>query len=134
MKMEQTEGSETSAYKIQTPRYYPEESIQHSEHDESLESRIRYRSDNKNNRFNRTISFTGLYIMVPRIHGTITVATLVHCGVGPSLIHDCARIIKYRRMHLLACTTQSLTEYHALQNVFHLYSSKFSEMIVALMY
>jgi len=28
MKMEQTECSETSAYKIQTPGNYPEESIQ----------------------------------------------------------------------------------------------------------
>jgi hypothetical protein len=28
MKMEQTECSETSAYKIQTPRNYPEENIQ----------------------------------------------------------------------------------------------------------
>jgi len=32
LKMEQTECSETSAYKIQTPGNYPEESIQHSEH------------------------------------------------------------------------------------------------------
>jgi hypothetical protein len=32
--MEQTECSETLGYKIQTPNY-PEESIQHSEHDES---------------------------------------------------------------------------------------------------
>ena len=40
MKMEQTECSETSAYKIQTPGNYPEESIQHSEHGESLKSRI----------------------------------------------------------------------------------------------
>jgi hypothetical protein len=39
-KMEQTESSETSAYKIQTLGNYPEESIQHSEHDESLKSRI----------------------------------------------------------------------------------------------
>jgi hypothetical protein len=39
MKMELTECSETSAYKIQTPRNYPEESIQHSEHGESLKSR-----------------------------------------------------------------------------------------------
>jgi len=36
MKMEQC--SETSAYKIQTPGNYPEESIQHSEHGESLKS------------------------------------------------------------------------------------------------
>jgi len=36
MKMEQTECSETSAYKIQTPGNYPEESIQHSEHGKSL--------------------------------------------------------------------------------------------------
>jgi len=39
MKMEQTECSETSAYKIQTPGNYPEESIQHSEHSVSLKSR-----------------------------------------------------------------------------------------------
>jgi len=40
MKMERTVCSETSAYKIQTPGNYPEESIQHSEHGESLKSRI----------------------------------------------------------------------------------------------
>jgi hypothetical protein len=40
MKMEQTECSETSAHKIQTPRNCPEESVQHSEHGESLKSRI----------------------------------------------------------------------------------------------
>jgi len=40
MKMEQTKCSEMSAYKIQTPGNYPEESIQHSEHSESLKSRI----------------------------------------------------------------------------------------------
>jgi hypothetical protein len=39
MKMEQTECSETSAYKIKTLRNYPEGSIQHSEHGESLKSR-----------------------------------------------------------------------------------------------
>jgi hypothetical protein len=37
VKMEQC--SETSTYKIQTPRNYPEKSIQHSEHGESLKSR-----------------------------------------------------------------------------------------------
>ena len=72
--------------------------------------------------------------MVPLIHGTIIVATLMHFWVGPSLIHDCACIVKYRRLYLPACTTQYLIEYHALQNVFHLYSSKFSEMIDVLMY
>ena len=40
MKMEQTECSETSAYKIQTPGNYPEENIQHTEHGVSLKSRI----------------------------------------------------------------------------------------------
>jgi accessory gene regulator protein AgrB len=39
MKMKQTECSETSAYIIQAPGNYPEESIQHSEHGESLKSR-----------------------------------------------------------------------------------------------
>jgi hypothetical protein len=38
--MEQTECSETSAYKLQTPGNYPKESIQHLEHGESLKSRM----------------------------------------------------------------------------------------------
>jgi len=37
--MEQTKYSGTSAYKIQTPGNNPEESIQHLEHGESLQSR-----------------------------------------------------------------------------------------------
>ena len=36
MKIEHTECSETSAYKIQTPGNYPDESTQHSGHGESL--------------------------------------------------------------------------------------------------
>jgi hypothetical protein len=40
MKMEQTECSETSAYKIQTPGNFPKESIQHLEYGENLKSRI----------------------------------------------------------------------------------------------
>jgi len=42
IKMEKTECSETSAYKIHTPGNYPEENIQHTEHGESLKSRIFY--------------------------------------------------------------------------------------------
>jgi hypothetical protein len=38
--MEQTDCSETSAYKIQTPGNYPEEKIQHTEHGESLKFSI----------------------------------------------------------------------------------------------
>jgi hypothetical protein len=38
--MEQTECSETSAFKTQTPGNYPKETIQHSKHGESLKSRI----------------------------------------------------------------------------------------------
>ena len=37
-----TECSETSAYKLQTPGYYPKESIKYTEHGESLKSRIYY--------------------------------------------------------------------------------------------
>jgi len=40
MKMEQTECSETSVYKIQMPGNYPEENIQHTEHGESLKPRL----------------------------------------------------------------------------------------------
>jgi hypothetical protein len=40
IKTEQTECSETSAYKIQRPGNYPKENIQHTEHGENLKSRI----------------------------------------------------------------------------------------------
>jgi len=40
MKMEQTECSEMSACKLQTLGNYPKESIQHTEHGESLKPRI----------------------------------------------------------------------------------------------
>jgi len=45
VKMEQAVFSETSAYKIQTPGNYPGESIQYSEHGESLKSRSVYGFD-----------------------------------------------------------------------------------------
>jgi len=38
------ECSETSAYKIQMPGNYPEENEQHTEHSESLKSRIKMKS------------------------------------------------------------------------------------------
>jgi hypothetical protein len=38
--MDQTEGSEPLAFKLQTPVNHPEESKQHSEHGESFKSRI----------------------------------------------------------------------------------------------
>ena len=41
MKMEQTECSETSSHKIQTPDNHPKARIQHSEHGESLKSSIK---------------------------------------------------------------------------------------------
>ena len=40
MKMEQIECSETSAYINQTPGNHPKENTQHSDHGESLKSRI----------------------------------------------------------------------------------------------
>jgi hypothetical protein len=39
MKMEQTECSKISAYKIQMPGNYPDESIQHSKHSKILKSK-----------------------------------------------------------------------------------------------
>ena len=39
MKVEQRECSETLELKIQTPGNYPEETIQHAEHGESLKSK-----------------------------------------------------------------------------------------------
>jgi len=42
MKMEQTECSETSAYKIQTPGNYPEESIQQVTHVNTCDCSVPY--------------------------------------------------------------------------------------------
>ena len=42
MKMELTECSKTSAYKIQTPGIHTKERIEHSEHGESLKLRVVY--------------------------------------------------------------------------------------------
>jgi hypothetical protein len=42
MKMEQTQCSETLAFKLQTPVNHPEESIRHSEHGESLNQELFY--------------------------------------------------------------------------------------------
>jgi hypothetical protein len=39
--MEPTEGSETSAFKIQTPGKYPKEYLPHLQHGESLKTTIR---------------------------------------------------------------------------------------------
>ena len=56
------ECSETSAYKIQTPGNYPEESIQYSEQVESLKSRI--------------IQLNGNFILISENHSTRSVTSL----------------------------------------------------------
>jgi len=80
MKMEQTECSETSAYKIQTLENYPEENIQHTEHDESLKSKRFYvdkpivvlRSGTKQN-----IRAAQVTVLIPHSHPTAPVYTVV---------------------------------------------------------
>ena len=42
MKVEQTERSETSAHKIQTPGNHPKERMQHSKHGETFKSQITF--------------------------------------------------------------------------------------------
>jgi hypothetical protein len=53
--MEQIECSETSAYKIQTPGNHPEENIQHTEHGESLKSKICYVLQHKVNKYRMSL-------------------------------------------------------------------------------
>ena len=59
-----TECSETSAYKIQTPSNYPEESIQHSEHGENLKSRNCHYDTNCQARAQIQIQFN-----IQQVHG-----------------------------------------------------------------
>jgi len=59
--MEQTECSETSAYKIQTLGNYPEENIRHTEHGESLKSRTHFVSSSKDQ---NTKKFNAFFILI----------------------------------------------------------------------
>jgi hypothetical protein len=68
--MEKTECSEKSTYKIQTPGNYPEENVQHTEHGESLKSRIDILSKKKyatighsNMAFQNSIPLRVLFLM-----------------------------------------------------------------------
>jgi hypothetical protein len=76
MKMKQTECSEMSAYKIQMPGNYPEESIQHSEHGKSLKSII---SSNLTSSV-EIICIRGTLLIVgkvPGLHGEIPIKHMV---------------------------------------------------------
>ena len=66
MKMEQTECSETSAYKIQTPGNYPEENIQHTEHGESLKLKMICFYTSMNVDFSQCIIVQNISISIPR--------------------------------------------------------------------
>jgi len=69
--MQQTECSETSVCKIQTPGNYPEESIQHSEHGESLKlSTDLFSSQVQNNAFctNNALIWYDMYMCFMGLH------------------------------------------------------------------
>jgi hypothetical protein len=63
MKMEQTECSETLAFKLQTPGNNPNENIRQSKHGESLKSRILsfYLPANEGNTRLRNAVYLGFY-------------------------------------------------------------------------
>ena len=61
MKMEEIKCSETSACKIQAPRNYPEESIQYSEHGESLKSRKLFHNNNHRKKYDLSETRNALY-------------------------------------------------------------------------
>jgi hypothetical protein len=77
MKMEQIECSEMSAYKIQTPGNHPEENIQHTEHGESLKSKI-----------NLLLDFM-LQTLALRLKGTFIPA---HGGNSSAVLTDCTTL------------------------------------------
>jgi len=84
MKMEQTECSETSAYKIQihTPGNYPEESIRHSEHGASLKSRIKWacrKTGIKNEMFYKKERLC----FYERLHYYLAIHSLVFISIQP---------------------------------------------------
>ena len=62
-------------------------------------------------KYSRPPSFAGLRIAVSFIRGRFTVATLVHCRVGPSHIRGRAQLSAQRNMHgshLPTCLTQQI--------------------------
>ena len=110
--MEQTECSETSAYKIQTPRNYPEESIQHSEHGESLKSRIK--KLNKLTRQELLLPQHGMrlcYQQYLKYRGGPSIATVQRWQPYYTYIHTYEYIHKFTRAH--TCThTRTHTRTH----------------------
>jgi hypothetical protein len=61
MKMEQTQRSETLAFKLQTPVNHPEESVQQSEHGESLKLRSELLNTDSQRFSNNTTSMAHIH-------------------------------------------------------------------------
>jgi hypothetical protein len=80
MKMEQTEGSEALAYKIQTPVNRPEESKQHSEHGESLKSRLYFVSPGRPVSFSLWLMFISVASPLFTFRFTLS---LIHLLLNP---------------------------------------------------
>ena len=80
MKMELTEGSETSAIRSQTPGNYPKKNILHIEHGESLKSR----------------TYTCIYIYIyTRIYKILTVNIFYFLNYNLSVGLGNSKIVRY---------------------------------------
>ena len=93
--MEQTECSETSAYKLQTPGNYPKESVQHTEHGESLKSSEV-----------RCLTVCGMRDRVYPFHSSIVTWSVIHrtCVRQPG---DLLESTKWSRIHTAFLLTQT---------------------------
>ena len=74
-----TECSETSASKIQAPGNYAEESIQHSEHGESLKSRILFLLAYFRQRALFVVTLTHLLVIVECVSMTTLIESVAVC-------------------------------------------------------
>ena len=121
MKMEQTECSQTSAYKLQTLCNYPKESIQHTEQGESLKSRNFFIiKPTKCTKFQNLFWHETLHVLgsSPAHH-----QEFIHCTLGTSMCHtglkraflagpgwNCSSILVLLESSLQTCMTYTSAE------------------------
>jgi hypothetical protein len=92
MKMEQTERSETLAFKLQTLVNHPEESIRHSEHGDSLKTRTLYSGPSSYDRPDIRTNLVTIKILVLTYDQSLELRP--ECRSRPKRVSACAVVNK----------------------------------------
>jgi len=111
MKMEQTECSETSAYKIQTAGNYPKESIQHTEHGESL----KLRTPNSTQIF--FSGWSALKLRVPHQSSLVPLLFMIYINNLPLTINSIPQPVLYADDTSVIISSRNFEDFYSLSNL-----------------